>query len=409
MKKAPVDAGTILQERKKQESPAEAPAESAGQLGTVVEGARGRAEITGRKRPWPVGERALLLMMGTAILGIMAVLVRKAHRVQQEREMATKSAQHIAIQVPRLELSLPADASKKQPPSPARAPFDRPQPGAPDGGAAALPDAGDASANHPPTEAELVEQRRLARGFGEGANEARDERINAPPPAERAGEARAPDKLGEKLEPLEMKPSAASMLPDRDYLVTQGSMLDCVLETKLVSTAPGMTSCHLTRNIYSASGRVVLLDRGSKVVGHYQGGLQQGQARIFVVWSRVETPSGVVVELGSPGVGPLGEAGLGGWTDTHFWDRFGAAILMSVIQDASNAAASRAAGPTQSTIIPTSEAAAGKGVAEKSLEPAINIPPTLYKNQGERVGILVARDLDFRRVYALEPTARAEP
>jgi type IV secretion system protein VirB10 len=37
------------------------------------------------------------------------------------------------------------------------------------------------------------------------------------------------------------------------------------------------------------------------------------------------------------------------------------------------------------------------------MEPTLNIPPTLYKNQGERVGIFVARDLDFRGVYGLEP------
>jgi type IV secretion system protein VirB10 len=41
-------------------------------------------------------------------------------------------------------------------------------------------------------------------------------------------------------------------------------------------------------------------------------------------------------------------------------------------------------------------------MAAKALENSINIPPTLYKNQGERVAIFVARDLDFRGVYGLE-------
>jgi type IV secretion system protein VirB10 len=185
-------------------------------------------------------------------------------------------------------------------------------------------------------------------------------------------------------------------------------MLDCVLGTKLISTVAGMTACHLTRDVYSANGRVVLLDRGSKVVGRYQGGPQQGQARIFVLWTRVETPSGVVVDLQSPGTGALGEAGLGGAIDTHFWDRFGAAILLSIIGDASDAAAARAAGPRNTGITFTNQAAAGKEVVAKSLEPTIGIPPTLYVNQGERVGIFVARDLDFRSVYGLERSARAD-
>ena len=184
-------------------------------------------------------------------------------------------------------------------------------------------------------------------------------------------------------------------------------MIDCVLETRIVSTVPGMTTCHLTRDVYSTSGRVVLLDRGSRVVGRYQGGVQHGEARIFVVWTRVETPAGVVVDLQSPGTGPLGEAGVGGHTDAHFWDRFGAAILLSLIEGGADAVAARAAGPLPGTNVTVANtASAGKDVVARSLEPTIDIPPTLVKNQGERVGILVARDLDFRGVYELERASR---
>jgi type IV secretion system protein VirB10 len=220
---------------------------------------------------------------------------------------------------------------------------------------------------------------------------------------------RRPGALEEKLEAVELRAAAAGVLPDRDRLLTEGAMLDCVLETRIVSTVAGMTSCHLTRDVYSTSGRVVLLDRGSRVVGRYQGGMQQGDTRVFVLWTRVETPAGVVVELQSPGAGPLGEAGLGGHVDTRFWDRFGAAILLSVIEDGVDAAAARAAGASQGTSINVGNTAnSGKEVIARSMEPTINIPPLLVKNQGERIGILVARDLDFRGVYGLERFARTE-
>ena len=38
-------------------------------------------------------------------------------------------------------------------------------------------------------------------------------------------------------------------------------------------------------------------------------------------------------------------------------------------------------------------------MATEALKNTINIPPTLYKNQGEQVGIYIARDLDFSDVY----------
>ena len=41
-------------------------------------------------------------------------------------------------------------------------------------------------------------------------------------------------------------------------------------------------------------------------------------------------------------------------------------------------------------------------IIEKMLENSINIPPTMYKNQGDIIGILVGRDIDFSKVYKLK-------
>ncbi|WP_455477696.1 type IV secretion system protein VirB10 [Bartonella sp. B41] len=206
--------------------------------------------------------------------------------------------------------------------------------------------------------------------------------------------------LFEKLQPVRLGQSRAAQLRNRDLLITQGTQMDCILETKIITTQPGMTTCHLTRDIYSTSGRVVLLDRGSKIVGFYQSGLQQGQTRVFVQWSRVETPSGVIINLDSPGTGPLGEAGIGGWVDTHFWERFSGAIMISLIGDFGEWLRDRMGRNSKNDKQSRSKQDA-ESIASEVLQNSINIPPTLYKNQGERVNIFVARDLDFSNVYSL--------
>jgi len=392
MAETEIDAGAVLDERDRRRGA------ERGDEAADVEGARGRAALGGERRTWPVGARTFLLAMGLVAAGIVVVLLLKARSVHAEDQARreTRATERVEKHVPSLKLAAPAPA---EPARRSRGPIAV--------GGTESPEPSQAAS----ADSELV-QRRLARGFGPGDGESATTPSAPAPssstaptsPTEGAGNARrASGALEEKLEAVELKASRAALLPDRDFLLTQGAMIDCVLETKLVSTVAGMTSCHLTRDVYSTNGRVVLLDRGSRVIGRYQGGLQQGDARIFVVWTRVETPSGVVVDLQSPGTGALGEGGVGGWMDTHFWDRFGAAILLSVIGDASDAAAARLAGPSQGTNITfASTANAGKEVVAKSLEPSINIPPTLYKNQGERVGIFVARDLDFRSVYGLE-------
>lgn len=209
--------------------------------------------------------------------------------------------------------------------------------------------------------------------------------------------------LNTLLRPTVIPAVAASVLPTRRFLLAKGAFIDCTLETAIDSTLPGMTTCITATDTFSADGTVVLLERGTKLVGETRGQAQQGSARIFVLWTEARTPTGVVVPLASPGTDELGRSGLPGEVNRHFWDRFGAAILLTVISGAvqgavnsQNSGGSVVVSPSTSTDVMT-----------EILRSTLNTPPTVTKAQGDRIQVFVARDVDFRPVYALRVAGSA--
>lgn len=215
------------------------------------------------------------------------------------------------------------------------------------------------------------------------------------------------DALASKLSPAVLTASSAVKMNNRDMMLTKGNMIDCVLDTKFDSTVVSMLSCTVTRNIYSATGRVVLIDRGSKITGEYKGDMEQGNNRVFVLWNRIETPKGVMIDINSPGAGPLGEGGHSGRVDSKFWKRFGGAMLVSLVDDLGGALSERVANKTVGggdTNIRFEESSKTASEVTKSiLEETLNIKPSLIKHQGDRISIYVARDVYFGDVYDLKP------
>ncbi|OAN57427.1 conjugal transfer protein TrbI [Sphingobium sp. GW456-12-10-14-TSB1] len=209
----------------------------------------------------------------------------------------------------------------------------------------------------------------------------------------------APNALDALRQSSAVGEARASMLPNRNYLVTAGTLIPCILQTAMNSAQPGYTSCLIPRDIYSENGRVVLMEKGTKVLGEYHGGIQQGQNRLFVLWTRAVTPQGVRIDLASPGSDALGRAGIAGSVDTFFWARFGSALLLSLVDDAAYIAGQAVSSGNNNFNNTTRTPSEGAGIA---LQNSINIRPVLTKNQGEEVGIFVAKDFNFADVYGLE-------
>jgi type IV secretion system protein VirB10 len=246
-----------------------------------------------------------------------------------------------------------------------------------------------------------VSDQRTAAGMRDVSNDAFASKDSAAAVAARQS-ARNEDGMSTLLRPNVTPAVRAQVLPTQRLLLAKGAFIDCTLETAIDSTLPGMTTCITATDTFSVDGKVVLLERGTKLVGETRGQVQQGAARVFVLWTEARTPAGIIVPLASPGADELGRSGLPGQVNRHFWERFGAAILISMIDGAMQSAVQSSSKAGGTVVYNPS---ASQDIMTEVLKGTVNIPPTIVKHNGDRIQVLVARDLDFRSVYELRSVA----
>lgn len=172
--------------------------------------------------------------------------------------------------------------------------------------------------------------------------------------------------------------------------IPQGTVIPAVLETALDSTRAGGVRALVQRDVSGFDGSRVLIQRGSRLYGEYEASLQPGQNRALVRWTRLIRPDGVTIALDSPSSDPLGRAGIRGKVDTKFLQRFGGALLQSVLDIGVGVAVNRA---TDGVIVALPGSTQNVRVSEPE-----QIQPTLKVKHGTSVSVFVARDLDFSTV-----------
>jgi len=221
--------------------------------------------------------------------------------------------------------------------------------------------------------------------------------------------------------------SKAERLRRTDALIPQGFIIRGLLETAIQSDLPGMVRAITSEDVYSFDGRRVLIPKGTMLTGEYRSGLAQGQTRVLIAWTRMLRSDGVSLALGSFGSDDLGRSGLTGDVDRHYVERFGSAILLSLVggvsqyiaglgqnysqgQQSQTTVTNPVTGQTVTTVQnPTQNNALLVGsqqsgalinqLATEALKDSVNIPPTIYVDQGTPIIVLVRRDLDFSGLY----------
>ncbi|TQM17370.1 type IV secretion system protein VirB10 [Pseudoxanthomonas sp. 3HH-4] len=199
--------------------------------------------------------------------------------------------------------------------------------------------------------------------------------------------------------------TSAKPLYNPNTLLIRGTYIRCVLESRVITDVPGYTSCVVTEPVYSVNGKRLLLPRGSKVMGSYNSDAIIGE-RAAIVWDRITTPTGMDVNMRSPGTDMLGAAGNPGHYSAHWAQRISSALLISMLSDAFKYAGAKH-GPQETSIVngaivqnpyESNTARTMERLANMALDRNMARPPTVTINQGTIVNVYVARDVDFSAV-----------
>jgi type IV secretory pathway VirB10-like protein len=169
------------------------------------------------------------------------------------------------------------------------------------------------------------------------------------------------------------------------------------LVTGLNSDLPGTVIAQVTENVRdSATGRIVVIPQGTRLVGRHDSTVKLGQRRALLVWERLVFPDGSSVELGElPASDRSGYSGVEDHVDAHPWqliEGIGLATLLGVgteiglgDDEGDLVRALREAGQDNAV-------RAGEQIVARRLD----VGPTLIVRPGWPVRAIVNRDLVLR-------------
>ena len=177
------------------------------------------------------------------------------------------------------------------------------------------------------------------------------------------------------------------------FTLSAGSVISASLITGLRSDLPGLVTAQVTERIFdSATGRILLVPQGARLIGTYDSVVAFGQRRALVVWQRILFPDGSSLRLdNAPATDSSGYAGLADGVDFHTWSLLKGVVLSTLLgvgaelQFSGNSDLVEAL--RQSTQQSVSQA--GSQLTSRNLQ----VQPTITIRPGAPVRLLVHHDL----------------
>lgn len=212
------------------------------------------------------------------------------------------------------------------------------------------------------------------------------------------------------LKPTETSGFTAERIPHPNMIIPQGTIIQCHSVTRMTSGLQGFVRATVAHDVWSADDTTVLIEKDSTIFGEIQHGVIAGADRMFVLWRQITTPRPnlVRIKLNSPAADEMGEAGLTGEVDHHFWEKVKGALLLSGIESVfsgasgalSNLGNNKGNNNNENLNFGTFNSQ-GSTLANEMLRSTIQIPDTLTVNQSAPCSAFLSGDLDFSSVYQI--------
>jgi type IV secretion system protein VirB10 len=117
---------------------------------------------------------------------------------------------------------------------------------------------------------------------------------------------------------------------DLNYVLGKGKVIDVVTETAVNSDYISEVRAVVVRNVYSESGKVVLIPRGTRVLGTFAVSVVEGgEGRVDIKWNRMDLASGYTLTLAGDAVDNLGRKGVMGQVDHKYKEKMANVLLSS--------------------------------------------------------------------------------
>ncbi len=197
------------------------------------------------------------------------------------------------------------------------------------------------------------------------------------------------DKLNERSD-INLHSLAAPVSP---YMLMAGSVIAASLVTGVNSDVPGMVVAQVTQSVFdSATGQIMLIPQGARLVGKYDSIVAYGQSRALVIWQRLVMPDGKSLRLDNmPATDPSGYAGLSDKVDFHSYQLLKGVAIATLLGVGTELSISGESDLVQAIreSAQTSVSRAGDQFTQRNL----GIQPTIDIRPGAPVRLVVRQDL----------------